>query len=367
MVGCPVPGPGAGTPTETREKVDQITPIAPATGQPRSSGPRARYAAVDLGTNNCRLLVAYPNSAGFRVVDAFSRIVRLGERVDADGVLAQPAMDRTMSALAICASKLARNRVAAVRAVATEACRRAANFPEFRLAVRDRTGLELELITAREEARLSLAGCSPLLTASKPWALMFDIGGGSTEVMWLNLRDGAAAPILVDSVSLPIGVVNLSERFGDELAAGAAMSLRNYTAIAELVIEGLTDLDLRHGISARIAEGSVQMLGSSGTVTTLAGVALGLKRYDRSKVDGTTMPAEAALAVSRRLAAKTREQLAMNPCIGIERADLVVSGCAVLEGLCALWPVPNIRIADRGVREGILMDLMAAAPRPMFG
>jgi len=326
--------------------------------------PRITCAAVDLGTNNCRLLVARPTPRGFQVIDAFSRIVRLGEGLHSSGRLAPDAMGRTLSALRICAGKMRRRGVDASRAVATEACRRADNFDAFRRRVRDEVGLALEVISSDEEARLSLYGCAPLLDPEIPYALVFDIGGGSTELTWLSIG-GPEGARLEDCVSLPIGVVTLSERFG-----GGEVTDENYDRIIGLTTPTLNSFEERNRIVEKIADGKVQMLGSSGTVTTLTGVSQGLKRYDRSQVDGTFIHAADARRMSRWLLGLSPGERAAQPCIGQDRADLVVAGCAILEAILDAWPVDRLRVADRGVREGILFDLMAgwhAAARQAAG
>ncbi|MEM7443825.1 MAG: Ppx/GppA phosphatase family protein [Pseudomonadota bacterium] len=310
-------------------------------------------AAVDLGTNNCRLLVAQPADRGFKVIDAFSRIVRLGQGVDVNGRLSPESMGRTIGALRICASKIRRRGVTASRAVATEACRKAGNFDQFRARVARETGLKLELISPAEEARLALSGCAPLLDRHRRHAIVFDIGGGSTEVMWLSVSADTGAAVLIDSVSLSLGVVNLSERFG-----GDRMSEDRYETIIDEVMSVLARFDAVHGIADLVSADRVQMIGSSGTVTTLAGVSMGLPRYDRSRVDGSYLDMETAIAVSRSLLALDFKGRAAEPCIGRERSDLVVAGCAVFEAIGRLWPVSQLRVADRGVREGILFDLM---------
>lgn len=314
---------------------------------------RNAYAAIDLGTNNCRLLIARPAVGGFTVIDAFSRIVRLGEGVGGCGHLADAAMDRTLAALRVCAGKVRRRHVRRTRAVATEACRRADNFPEFRLRVLNETGIELDLIPAEEEARLALTGCAPLLDPAIEFALVFDIGGGSTEVMWMTTGHKGRPPALIDSFSVPFGVVTVSERYDGCLPAGA------YGTVVDQVARAFVGFERRHGINQAIAAGTVQMLGSSGTVTTLAGVIKKLPRYDRSVIDGSLLDVQTALGVSRAIRDMSQAERALHPCIGRDRADLVVVGCAILEAICQTWPVAKLRIADRGVREGILFDLMA--------
>ncbi len=315
-------------------------------------GEDALYAALDLGTNNCRLLVARPSGDGFRVVDAFSRIVRLGEGLSRDNMLNEPAMARSIEALHVCASKLRRREQIHFRGVATEACRRAINGMRFLSRVREETGLMLEPIAPAEEANLALAGCAPLLDTSRPNAIVFDIGGGSTEVMWLA-QDASAGWRIVDFVSMPWGVVPVSERFGPETVAPEL-----YESVVQEISAGLAEMDARHSIAAAVAAGTVDMLGTSGTVTTLSGLAMGLPRYQRDRVDGSSLEFEAMRRHSAELAAQDFETRARHPCIGRERADLVVAGCAVLEGICRRWPVGKLRVADRGLREGILLGMM---------
>lgn len=316
---------------------------------------RHTYAAVDLGTHNCRLLVARPTRRAFRVIDAFSRTVRLGEGVERDGELCQPAMDRTLEALKICAAKIKRNRADKLRCVATEACRQARNRPLFEERVANELGLCLETISCEEEARLALQGCAPLIDQSRPHGLMFDIGGGSTELIWL--RTEGRRPEMVDSMSIPHGVVSLSERYGEE----AICDSEPYGEIVDDMEERLKTFCRRHRIGDAVRQGAVQMLGASGTVTTLAGVYLDLPRYDRSIVDGATLDFNEMQEVSDRLRRMACEERAAHPCIGAERAKLVVAGCAVLEAIMRRWSVGSIRVADRGVREGILFELMQQA------
>nr|WP_184431590.1 Ppx/GppA family phosphatase [Roseospira goensis] len=307
------------------------------------------------------MLAARPDPrGGFRVVDSFSRITRLGEGLHDSGRLSEAAMARTIDALRACARKMARHRVVGARMVATAACRHASNSDVFLRRVEAETGLRLEVIPAAEEARLALAGCAPLLRPDSRGAVVFDIGGGSTELMWVASDpddDGRPGlPRIVDMASLPLGVVTVAEARGGDLCDQA------YGSVKDAVRAALGVFDRRHGIAARLAAGdAIQMLGTSGTVTTLGGVMLDLPRYDRDSVDGLEVDFISIAAVSRRLRHMSCAQRARHPCIGSERADLVVSGCAILEAICDLWPVGRLRIADRGIREGVLMDLMRAA------
>lgn len=310
------------------------------------------YAALDLGTNNCRLLIARPQRGGFRVVEAFSRIVRLGEGLSRSGELSEAAMARTIEALKICSEKMARRGVTVARAVATEACRRAGNGAEFMHDVKRSTGISLDIITSAEEARLALTGCTPLLEAPHSHAIVFDIGGGSTEILWAKLLGGSRTEV-IDWISLPFGVVNLTERYG----AGDNHS-GSYAQMIDEVAAVLEPFEAKHRLSRHLGSGKVQVLGTSGTVTTLAGVLLDLPRYERRQVDGCWLDFPAVIAQSRRLAAQTVPERAQYPCIGEERADLVVAGCAILEALHRFWPAERLRVADRGVREGVLVELM---------
>ena len=332
-------------------------PTAPLLREPALARRPAAFAALDLGTTNCRLLVARPAAGGFRVIDAFSRIVRLGEGLTATGRLSAEAMARTLEALKVCADKIALRGVAAGRYVATEACRRAANCDEFVAQVRHSLGLALEIISSAEEARLVVGGCAPLLDPRLPYAIVFDIGGGSTEIVWLHLSGGRERRRqILGSVSLPFGVVTLTDRFGGEDVTPSV-----YRAMIAEVEAALVPFERRHRLLRHIAANRVQMLGSSGTVTTLAGVHLALPRYIRALVDGSTLTFDQIAAVSAYLAGLDLAGRAASPCIGRERADLVLSGCAILDAICATWPVGRLRVADRGVREGILFDLMRAA------
>ena len=322
------------------------------------------FAALDLGTNNCRLLVARPSGPSFRVVDAFSRVVRLGDRLATTGELALTAMDRTVEALQVCASKLRRRGVTGFRGVATEACRRARNGGAFVARVAAETGLALEIIEAREEAMLALTGCAPLLDPGVPCALLFDIGVGSTEVTFLRHQGacGRAAAeshgwTIVDAVSLGLGVVVLAERLGHDVVAADA-----YEAQVEETAAKLSAFEAQHGIGARLAAHEVQMLGTSGTVTTLSGIHKNLPRYERGLVDGSWLDLTAIRGICASLRLLDRAGRAANPCIGFERTDLVLAGCAILEGILRVWPVPRLRVADRGLREGILLNLMRAQP-----
>jgi exopolyphosphatase / guanosine-5'-triphosphate,3'-diphosphate pyrophosphatase len=321
---------------------------------------RQAFAAIDLGTNNCRLLIARPQGEGFVVIDAFSRVVRLGEGLAQTGRLSDEAMERTLGALHVCADKLRRRNVHLARSVATEACRRAANGAEFIARVRAETGIALDIISAKEEARLAVVGCHILLEAGEGPALIFDIGGGSTELILIDNRPGQPLQIR-DWQSVPWGVVSLTETCGDE-GDGADARTARYARMRQLVSDSLADFAERIAPArGEIGPGrELRLLGTSGTVTTLASLHLELPQYDRRAVDGLLVQTAAMRGICQGLAHMSPEQRRAQPCIGRERSDLVVSGCAILETILDLWPADRLGVADRGIREGILRSLMAS-------
>jgi exopolyphosphatase / guanosine-5'-triphosphate,3'-diphosphate pyrophosphatase len=330
-----------------------VAPIAPEPRRPRGAH-RRTYAALDLGTNNCRLLIARAGDGeNFTIVDAFSRIVRLGEGLTSSGRISDAAIERAIAALQVCSDKLVRRGVHLSRAVATEACRRAENGPDFVARVYRETGILLDIIDPGEEARLAAGGCHLMLEPGDGPALIFDIGGGSTELVRVETSGDDLR--IIDWTSIPWGVVSMSESepHGDpdpdvRRAAYDRMRARAADAMADFVDH------------TQVSNGApLRLLGTSGTVTTLGSVHLGLTRYSRDLVDGLRLTAEECRAISRRLADLSIEDRAQVACIGRERADLVVAGCAILEAILDLWPAPRVGVADRGIREGILRTLMA--------
>ena len=316
--------------------------------------PRTRtFGALDLGTNNCRLLIARPGSGGFTIVDAFSRIVRLGEGLVQSGRLSDRAQDRAVEALRICSEKLQRRQVFVTRNVATEACRRASNGAAFVDRVYAETGIALDVITPAEEARLAVLGCQSLIDPAGPPALVFDIGGGSTELSLVR-ADAHGEPEMLAWTSVPWGVVSLAETEAIVLPPGerAPAFERMRGVAASHLTRFAADV-------ARLAPGPVQLLGTSGTITTLASVHLGLPAYDRRQVDGCIVTAVAMREISAMLSSRSPTERAEVTCIGHERADLVVAGCAILVAILDCWPAETIRVADRGIREGILSTLMS--------
>lgn len=347
-------------------------------------------AAIDIGTNNCRLLIARQKGDEFEVIDAFSRIVRLGEGVALTGELSKAAMDRTIDALKVCAKKMRRHRGVRARVIATEACRRARNGREFVERVRKETGLRIDIISTEDEARLAVAGCAPLTDPEAEHLLVFDIGGGSTELIWVDLstvpssrrrslvkalappgrgrpkdfaRSRAAEAHIADWVSVPLGVATLYDQFngfGDEFA--------RFEKMRKAFTEKLANFSTNGFVATPDRVAKLQLLGTSGTVTTLAGVHLGLPRYDRSQVDGIWMRSNALLDVTAQLLTAGFSGRAAMPCIGADRADFVMSGAAILNAIMMTWPSHRVRVADRGLREGLLYSLMqTTGARPSNG
>jgi len=321
---------------------------------------RQSFAAIDLGTNNCRLLIARPQAENFVVVDAFSRVVRLGEGLAQTGRLSDAAMDRALTALQICADKLKRRNVHLARSVATEACRRAANGAEFIARVREETGILLDIISAKEEARLAVMGCHLLLESGQGPAMVFDIGGGSTELVLVETRPDDV-PLIHDWQSVPWGVVSLTESCEHEPDDPVGRAVR-YERMKELVRDSLAPFAERalDWLERAAPDEPLRLLGTSGTVTTLASLHLELPQYDRSAVDGLIVQSDAMRALCESLSRMTPAQRRAQPCIGRERSDLVVAGCAILEAILDLWPARKLGVADRGIREGILRGLMAS-------
>ena len=328
-----------------------VIPVAADAAEAKLAPGSEVYAALDLGTNNCRLLIACPTEDGFRVVDSFSRIVRLGEGISATGCISEAAIERAIAALAICRDKIKSRKARRLRLIATEACRAASNAEGFRNRVAAETGIRLEVIDRETEAALAVIGCSPLLDPKGRGAILFDIGGGSTELVRIE-RDPhvvGATPRIKDWMSIPLGVVTLAEHFG-----GRDVTAQAYADMTAEVAKHVAPFAAEHSRDL----GGMHLLGTSGTVTTLAGIHLKLHRYDRRRVDGIWMnDAEITTTIARLLRMSYQERAA-NHCISVERADLVLAGCAILDAIRNAFPMPRLRVADRGLREGMLVEMM---------
>ena len=352
------------------ERRPETAPIPTPAGEHRARADEApTFAALDLGTNNCRLLIAKPAPGGFRIVEAYSNIVRLGEGLSQTGRLADHAMDRALYALNICAEKIARRRCVKVKAVATQACRSAENGDAFVERVHRETGIVLQIISPEEEAHLAVAGCLNLLDRSAHAALVVDVGGGSTELSWVDLRVGRLDPDprnfaahrlpVMAWISIPVGVVTLAERFPeDDVDRGGW-----YRAMVEAMKADIAVCREAEIVRPAFDAGHAHLVGTSGAITSLAGIHLGLKRYDRRRVDGLWMSRSECEATADRLLIVDLKGRAAEPCIGPERADLVLAGAAILQAVQELWPCERVRVADRGLREGLLMSLMSSPQR----
>lgn len=318
-----------------------------------ASQAQKNFAAIDLGTNSCRLVIASPTPASFRIVETFSKITRLGEGIINDNELSRPAMRRTINALKVCAGVIEEYApIYRSRFVATAACRRAKNCKEFLDLVKKETGLTIETISSKEESRLAVVGCIPLLNRNIRRALVFDIGGGSTEISLARVTNSGKT-FIEGFVSLPYGVVTISEAFPSQ-----DMTALAYDTIIERTHKLLKEFDEKYNIREAIKNQEIQIIGTSGTVTVLGAVHLNLPRYNRSAVDGisiTRQDIDRAIAKIKRLGDEGRKK---HPCIGAQKADLTMAGCAIIEGLCSFWPIEEITVADRGIREGILLDMM---------
>lgn len=310
------------------------------------------FAAIDLGTTNCRLLIASPTPHSFSVKETFSRITRLGEGLITSGVLSERAIKRTIFALKLCAKKIEKYKPLKIRYIATEACRRARNGADFIKRVKEEVGLDLEIISFEEECRLGVTGCVPLINRNIRHTLVFDIGGGSTEISWAKIDEDNQVH-LEGTLSFPLGVITVSEAF-----TGKGLSSAGYRAVVHKVISYLEPFEEQHGIIKAIEQGDVQMIGTSGTVTTIGAFHLDLPYYNRSAVDGLALSFDDLGKAKRRLEKLPYAEKVAHPCIGPQRADLSLAGCAILQGICDMWPIGEVTVADRGLREGVLLDLM---------
>lgn len=341
---------------------------------PRAPGSPELYAALDLGTNSCRMLIAEPKGAGFQVVDSFSKSVQLGLGLEKSGKLSRGSMSRTVQAMRICQQKLKRHKVRRMRLVATEACRRALNAKDFVQRVQRETGLRLDIIEPEEEARLAVVSCAPLVSPKTENLLVVDIGGGSTELVWLDLSQVPRADRpqsimrlhsgfkqvasdmpearVVDWISVPLGVATLREQFNDVDDDAARFALMSW-----FFEENLADFSPYH---ATEPTERFQIIGTSGTVTTVAASHLGLKRYDRTKVDGLRMTSDQIDKVIRSYLALGPGGRRADPRIGSDRHALIMSGAAILQALMRCWPTNRLSVADRGLREGLLYAQMSA-------
>lgn len=351
-------------------------PISVESPAPKPPERPTLYAALDLGTNSCRMLIAEPRGSQFRVIDSFSKPVQLGAGLEKTGQLSRASIGRTIQALRVCQQKLKRHKVKSMRLVATEACRRAGNGASFMARVRRETGLRLDLITPLEEAQLAVVSCAPLVSPDTDQLLVVDIGGGSTELVWIDLTDvpkaGRRRAIMrlhggfsacggaddgprarvVDWISVPLGVATLRDQFQDVEDDAARFALMSWFFEENL-------MEFAPYKSEQSRKG-FQIVGTSGTVTTVAASHLGLRRYDRNLVDGLRMTSDEIDKVIRSYLALGPAGRRRDPRIGMDRHVLIMSGVAILQALLRCWPTDQLSVADRGLREGILYSQMSA-------
>ncbi len=316
------------------------------------TNPKEYIAALDLGTNACRLLIAAITPEGYQVVDSFAKVIRLGDGLATKGHISEEATRRTLSALMICAEKIKNYNIIRERYIATAACREASNREVFLKKIFSQTGLELEVISPAEEARLALIACADLLDTSTRYAIAFDIGGGSTEVMWMEILP-QKLPEIIQWISLPLGVVAISEALQQQSA-----HLSFLQKIREAVAKEMKIFSDKAYIQPHLKKKNIQLIGTSGTITTLAALHMNLNRYDRTRVNGLQLTSEMVKKTISSLYKMTPEKRLLHPCIGPTRSNLVMGGVAIFEGIYDVFPINPVRVADLGVRDGILLDLM---------
>lgn len=351
-------------PSESRNVTTEMVDKTPPKKRPRRRRRRKRqpvYAALDLGTNNCRLLVARPQGDRFRVIDSYSKVVRLGQGLASSGRISEESILSAIDALKTSSQKMAERRVTRWRCVATQATRQAENGDEFLSRVKEQTGISLEVISPRVEARLSVMGCLNLIDTQKDVVLVIDIGGGSTEISWVDVRKLRAQggvnrvhrPPISAWASLPVGVVTLSEQFPEREDRAAW-----FQDMKDAVRHHIHERGAANRFTKTFAAGQGHIIGTSGTITSLAGIHLKLPYYQRDRVDGLWMQQSDTVAIARDMAMRSLQERAAEPSIGQDRSHMLVAGCAIIDVLCEMWPCDRLRVADRGLREGILMGLM---------
>lgn len=305
--------------------------------------------ALDLGTSNCRLLISKTEKNKLVELERFSRIVRLGEGLGLRGNLTDIAMQRTISVLKICADKFSRYNLDGQRCVATEACRRAENREELVRRAKDEAGINLEIISTEEEAELAFTSCLNLVDPDAQNVLLTDIGGGSTEIIWAELQEGK--PIIKKSFSAKIGVMSLSDLLDNQFFRyGTYQEIVAYTTkVFSPIKESLYEETSKSK--------KTQYICTSGTITALAALHLDLQRYNRSLIDGISISRQEIEQVKRKLLHMNQAERENLPCVGRERGDLMIPGCAILEAIYSCWNIDKFVVADRGVRDGVIASL----------
>lgn len=305
-----------------------------------------RLAAVDLGTNTVRLLVVEAEGREWRPLHQSQRVTRLGEGQAETGRLLEAPMQRTVDTVSEFIAAARGLGASEIRVVATSAVREAPNRAELLALLRAATGLDASVVSGEEEARLTLQGVAAGLPQLGGSFVLFDIGGGSTELVLGE--DGRLGAV----VSLQLGVVRLAERYGD---AGPV----DWARFA--LMRGEIDGRLAREIPARIIEARAPALvGTAGTVTTLAALDLGLPAYDASRVQGHTLARGAVERLLNRLGALAVAERARLPCLEPGRADVIIPGIAICLAVMDRLGYGSLVVSDRGLREGILCEILSA-------
>ena len=303
-----------------------------------------RLASIDVGSNTLRLLIAEPAvSTPIRPILAERRITRLGENFLSERILQPAAMDRSIAALKEFVELMGHNGVSAYSAGATAVVREAGNGSTFLDVVQRETGLRVRLLSGSEEARLSLLGAASVISNKDSAMVVFDIGGGSTELVW----QGEGRSSDMDSCSLPVGVVHLTETFlqGDPPGHEPCLQLRKDVANV------LTGLSFHNDFPDAL------WVGTAGTVTTLASMWYGLVEYDPARINGTVLESTWLAALCARLAemklAERRKLTGLEP----GREDLILAGGLVTLEMMDTFGFSQFTVSDAGLLEGLFLEL----------
>ena len=311
------------------------------------NGNGKRVAAVDCGTNSIRLLVADldPETGAETELDRRMEIVRLGQGVDATGRLADEALARTFAACEVYAKVIREFGAGEVRFVATSATRDASNRAEFVAGVRERLGVEPEVISGDEEANLSFRGATQALADEgsgypTPY-LVVDIGGGSTEFV-------LGTDTVLAARSVDIGCVRMTERH-----------LKSDPPTLAQITAAKRDIDAGIDLAAETVDlaQAKTLVGLAGSVTTVAAVALGLTEYDRSRIHLSRIPADLVRQTTADLLAMSREQRAANPVIHPGRVDVIGAGALVLAQIVERLGLPEVVVSEHDILDGIAYSL----------
>ena len=298
-----------------------------------------RFAAIDLGSTNCRLVIVDIIEDKYKIICSFSEILNLGRNLSFSNEFNDEIIEKTIEIFKIISQKLKYYNVLSYRCVATEACRQSINSDELVKRIHERTNIEIEIIPSKEEARLCLKSCLNHNVNLNDFNLVFDIGGGSTEII---IFDSIYSNKDFDFLSIPIGVINFSEK----------VSLFK----TEKVLGQLEKQMMFFSKKKKIHNEPISIIGSCGTVTTLCAIHLKLNYYQKSLVDNTLLEIEDLKQTCNFVKRLSSEEKEKHPCIGPQRINLLDNGILILEKILESWPVKRILVSDRGLREGIILD-----------